>query len=91
MDIIDIFSEITDRDEMRRLFSELFTPHELNDITLRWELLKLLKEGHSQREIAQRLGISLCKITRGAKILKNNNAVLAKILAQSEFPAGNRP
>ncbi|HCF95061.1 MAG: Trp family transcriptional regulator [Verrucomicrobiota bacterium] len=85
-DIIDIFTNITDRKEMERLFSELFTRGEVKDITLRWELMKQLKEGHSQREIAQNLKISLCKITRGARILKDSDAVLTKLLAKMETP-----
>lgn len=40
----------------------------------------MLSEGKTQREIAQDLKVSLCKVTRGAKILKNNKSVVTKYL-----------
>lgn len=59
---------------------ELLTPGELHDLGLRWELVELLAVGMSQRQIAAKLGISLCKITRGAKILKKRNGAVAELV-----------
>ena len=50
---------------------------------LRW-ILKMLKSGNSQREIAKELHVSLCKITRGAAILKDKNAITNKILIKEK-------
>ncbi len=63
---------------------ELLTPGELHDFALRWELVELLAAGVSQRQIATKLGISLCKITRGAKILKKRNGVVAGLVGQKK-------
>ena len=60
---------------------ELLTPGEFHDLALRWELVELLAAGMSQRQIAAKLGISLCKITRGAKILKKRNGSVAELVA----------
>ena len=62
---------------IERFLLELLTPGEAHDLALRWELVELLVAGVSQRQIASRLGISLCKITRGAKILKKRNGAVA--------------
>ena len=35
---------------------------------------KLIQQGMSQRKIAEKLGLSLCKITRGSKELKAENS-----------------
>jgi TrpR family trp operon transcriptional repressor len=78
--IVEIFTEITDKKTMTRLFGEIFTPAEVQDVALRWRLMKMLHEGIPQREIARRLGISLCKITRGSRILKSQKSVSKKIL-----------
>ena len=48
----------------------ILTPAELKRIALRWRLVKLLKSGAKQRAIAEELGVSLCKITRGSRELK---------------------
>lgn len=81
-----VFCRIENPKEMRAFFEELFTPAERKDFSLRWELMKLLKQGMPQRKIASELGISLCKITRGAKILRNPKSVTNRILNQGMNP-----
>lgn len=79
-DLLRVFTEITDPAKMETFCREIFSPKELKDLALRWQLLKELHEGHPQRQIAARYRISLCKITRGSKILKRKNSVTKKIL-----------
>ncbi|MCD6353722.1 MAG: transcriptional regulator [Proteobacteria bacterium] len=79
-ELIKIFIDIDDPDEMASFFQEIFTPNEIEDISLRWQLLKELHEGQTQRSIATRHGMSLCKITRGSKVLKRGNSIAKKIL-----------
>ena len=87
-------ASVTDRAEMETFLAELLTPNELHDLVLRWELLELLERGVSQRQVAAALGVSLCKITRGAKILKRTGSVSARVLkhmksaSQEESDAG---
>jgi TrpR family trp operon transcriptional repressor len=78
--IIGVFTGINDSSTMRRFFNEIFTAKEIADLSLRWELMQQLQQGYPQREIASRLGISLCKITRGAKIIKNSRSVSSGLL-----------
>ncbi len=68
--------------QIEAFLKELLTPGELHDFALRWELVELLAAGVSQRQIATRLGVSLCKITRGAKILKKRNGVVAGLVGR---------
>ncbi len=79
-DLAKVFARIDTVRTMRKFFDEIFTEAERKDFALRWQLMKMLKKGVSQREIASRLGISLCKITRGAKILRDKNSVANKII-----------
>lgn len=65
---------------MCRFLDEIFTPAELHDLALRWRLLEMLRAGVPQRVIAQELGISLCKITRGARVLKRPHGASARLL-----------
>ncbi len=81
-ELAKVFADTTNITEMSALLSELHTPSELSDLTLRWQLLKQLNQGITQREIAKKFGISLCKITRGSKILKEKNSIVKKILAE---------
>jgi TrpR family trp operon transcriptional repressor len=59
---------------------EILTPSEIEGISFRWELVKRLEGGQSQRAIAAELGLSLCKITRGSRILKNPDSALRAVL-----------
>ncbi|OGI09877.1 MAG: hypothetical protein A2Y40_08555 [Candidatus Margulisbacteria bacterium GWF2_35_9] len=83
-EIIKIFTEITDQREMEKLFNEILTDKERSDINLRWQLMKELSDGMSQRDIASKYRISLCKITRGAKILKNKRSICRKLINEKD-------
>ncbi len=75
-----VFADVRDYQEMVSFFEEIFTPKEIKDLELRWELLKELHAGHTQRKIAASHKISLCKITRGSKILKKPGSITKRLL-----------
>jgi len=83
-DLIDVFAKISDPEEMRSFLEEILTLKEIQDLSLRWKLLQELDKGTTQRSIASRYGISLCKITRGSKILKKDQSVTKKYLRSEE-------
>jgi len=66
---------------------EILTPAEIEGISFRWELVKRLDRGQSQRSIAGELGLSLCKITRGSRILKQPDSALRALLASQARPS----
>ncbi|HZK20431.1 MAG TPA: Trp family transcriptional regulator [Treponemataceae bacterium] len=65
---------------MEDFFRCLFTPAEIKDIAKRWLLVKEIDKGTTQRDIAKKFKISLCKITRGSKELKKENSAFRKML-----------
>ncbi|MCP4117453.1 MAG: transcriptional regulator [Desulfobacteraceae bacterium] len=79
-ELLKAVASIDDLDELEQLFEEILTPAELADLSLRWKLLTDLHRGMTQRKIAEKYRISLCKITRGSKILKQENSMVLKIL-----------
>jgi TrpR family trp operon transcriptional repressor len=83
--LLHVICKISEVDDMNSFFEELFTPAELSDFSLRWKLLKDLNSGLPQRKIAEKFGISLCKITRGSKVLKKENSSVLKILNEFEL------
>ncbi len=87
-DIISVFSSIRDCNEMNRFFHEILTQSEIQNLALRWELMKKLKQGIPQRKIASDLKISLCKITRGSKIVKNRSSIANQYLAKQNNQGG---
>jgi len=81
-EIIEIFSNTTDKREMRSLFEDVFTDAERTDIAKRWYIFKELYKGTPQRKIAKDMEVSLCKITRGSKTLKNDQSVIKRVLSE---------
>ncbi|MCF0238046.1 MAG: transcriptional regulator [Sphaerochaetaceae bacterium] len=81
-ELVEIFASTTDKRDMRKLFSEILTEKEMEDIAKRWYLMKELYKGTSQRKIAKDMEISLCKITRGSKILRDNSSKFREILSE---------
>lgn len=79
-EIAKMFRQLQTDKEALLLLQELFTESELSVLSKRWCILSMLNQGVTQREIAQTLNVSLCKVTRGAKILKNKKAIVRKFL-----------
>lgn len=81
-EICQIISELNNKEEVEQFLNELLTQSELSDIEQRWNILKKLTDNESQRKISKNLSVSLCKITRGSKILKDEKSMIKKILSK---------
>lgn len=78
--LASVINDISNVDDVYRFLKELFTNAELSDLSKRWRILTMLNDGYTQRKIAQELKVSLCKVTRGAKIIKNKKSVTSTYL-----------
>lgn len=56
--------------EIQKFLEDLLSPHELSELHDRWEIVKALLEGKTQRKIRDELGVSISKITRGSTTIK---------------------
>ncbi|BCS97523.1 hypothetical protein DSLASN_31550 [Desulfoluna limicola] len=81
-EFLSVLAETTDPEKLRLFLDEILTPKERNDVAMRWQLMVELHQGQTQRSIAKRHKISLCKITRGSKILKTEDSFTANALKQ---------
>ena len=84
-ELAEVLLAIKDRQLMVHFLSEIMTPAEIETFALRWESVKLLHRGVPQREISKRLGISLCKITRGSRELKKAKSAIRTILDRYDY------
>lgn len=80
LEICEIISKLDNRKDVEILLNELLTQSELDDVIQRWNILKMLKNNETQRNISKALSVSLCKVTRGSKIYKNEKSLSRKIL-----------
>ena len=84
LELASALASLTKPNDVERFFEDVFTRAETRDIALRWRIFQLLDEGLPQREIGERLGVSLCKITRGSRFLKDPESVVRKILERDK-------
>ncbi len=71
-------------DEMRRVLGDLLTRSEYAALLKRWSILCLLRDGMPQREVARRIGGSLCNVTRGARLLRGPRCASAALMERLE-------
>ncbi|MFA6617932.1 MAG: Trp family transcriptional regulator [Candidatus Neomarinimicrobiota bacterium] len=83
-ELAKVFSEIENEKDMECFLKEILTESELDAVVFRWRLMEDLYRGETQRNIAEKHGISLCKITRGSKILKDEKSISLKLLKRME-------
>jgi len=79
-ELLHIIADLSDPKDIEKLLGDLLTDSERDALSLRWRVLKDLHAGMSQRAIAEKRHMSLCKITRGSKILKKKNSLTKKLL-----------
>lgn len=65
-----LLASIDSPKEADLLLSDLFTPQEVASLIERWQIVQLLKQGMPQRDIAEKLNISISTITRGSRALQ---------------------
>jgi TrpR family trp operon transcriptional repressor len=81
-EIAAVLARVQDQELIAAFLRSILTRRELQEVGGRWELVKRLASGESQRAIARRLGMSLCKITRGSRELKKKNSAFRRVLSE---------
>ncbi len=57
--------------ELDHCLEQLLTPSEYEEVVKRLQIFTLLEQGVAQRKIAERLGVGIATVSRGARALKN--------------------
>lgn len=79
-----ILASVTDANQMSKLLQDILTPQELEDLVLRWEIIKKLHSGMPQREITKQLGVAIGTVSRGARELKYGHNGFTDLLTRLE-------
>ena len=69
-ELIEAFLLMKSKDQMLNFMKGILTPKELEELSQRLKIVKLLKKGVPQHEIAERLVAGVATITRGSRELK---------------------
>lgn len=77
-EIINEFLKIKDKKVMKNFLLGLLTPQELDEIPTRVQIVKMLKKGIPQQQIAEKLGIGVATVTRGSTEIKKGRFINIK-------------
>jgi Trp operon repressor len=79
-----LLSKIKDSKLMDKFLEDILTPAEYEEVVTRWQIIKLLTQGMPQREIAAYLKVSIAKITRGSRELRDKNGGFWRVLKKNK-------
>ena len=75
-----MYKSAKDKDFLDQFLQDMLTPGEYEALAVRWQIVKFLAEGLTQREISQRLKIGISTVTRGARELYDKDGAFMKLL-----------
>ena len=81
-ELVDLLSGIAVNGTMDDVLSNLLTPQELEEMSLRLQIVIGLLNNKSQRQLAKELNVSLATVSRGSRELKYGRPGLKKVLSK---------
>mgnify|MGYP001580282101 CR=1 FL=1 len=69
-ELYELIASTDSAKEAELLLKDLATPQEIEDFAERWQIIQQLHKGIPQRQIADSLGVSISKVTRGSNTLQ---------------------
>jgi len=70
VELRDIITSLKTEDLATAFLQNMFTPKELDELAIRLQILKKLKEGKTHRDIAIEVGVGVATVNRGAREIK---------------------
>ena len=77
--LTDIFWQVEEKKDLENLLKDILTPQEIEALYERLQIIKLLKQGYSQRQIAEKLWVSTTTANRGSRVLKYWTGIFNKL------------
>lgn len=72
-ELLEALVSIKDKRSLRDFLEGILTPKEMLEIPRRLQVIKMLKKGIPQHQIAKELGIGIATVTRGSKELQKGH------------------
>ena len=90
-DLAGAFLALETRDEAKRFLRDLCTLPELEALTHRWQIARLVEEGVPYLEIAQRVPTSTATVTRVAQWVRHGSGGYRLALDRTSAERAQRP
>ena len=69
-ELVEAFLANKSKSEMMDFLRGILTPKEMDELTKRLQIVKLIKKGLPHQEIARRLEVGVATVTRGSRELR---------------------
>ena len=69
-ELVEAFLKNKSASEMLDFLKGILTPREIDELSTRLQIVKLLKKGLPHQEIARRLGVGVATVTRGSREIR---------------------
>lgn len=79
-ELAEIVVKIKSRKLAKDFLSNILTPAELDEVSRRLQIVKMLKKGMPQRKIAKSLNVAIATVGRGSKELKYGKAGFKNVI-----------
>lgn len=79
-ELMEVIISLKNKKLTLAFLKNILTPAELDEISIRLQIVKLLKKGIPQREVAKKLNVSIGTVSRGARELKYGEQGFNQIL-----------
>ena len=79
-ELAQVIISLENKEVAKAFLKNILTPGELEEISKRLQIVKLLKNGVSQRKVAQKLNVSIGTVSRGSRELKYGASGFNQIL-----------
>lgn len=77
--LAELLVSVKSAKEMQELITDMLTPAERKDLWERWSIVDMLFRGNSQREIRDKLKVSISKVTRGSRELQYGTGAFRRL------------
>jgi len=69
-----------DKDLLKAFFRDILSPAEYKELGVRWQIVKQLAAGKSQRDVAKNLHTAIATVTRGSRELLDEQGGFRQVL-----------
>lgn len=80
-DLLLALARLDDPRAIERALQDLLAESEIRSIRERWAIVKLLREGLTQRAVRDAVGCSIATVSRGAALVRRGGGGLALLFA----------
>jgi TrpR family transcriptional regulator, trp operon repressor len=80
-ELVEVLSKVSkDRQLLADFVKDILTPHEFENISIRWQIVQRLAKGENHASIANGLHLGVATVTRGSREMRKKEGGLRRAL-----------